>query len=248
MWNHTLDATYNPDNSGGPGNGLGGRQNTVTNGLHLVLAERLALAGNLHQIIAGAEFEFLTRWFEDPDEDLRLMNDYQPGRSVVRERVSYFLGGKRDPYYYKDLAWAGDQGLIVGGLADRMSLLGKASPDYEKVRAVAIRLMEGTKDYLARNTAQQGILQPWAPCPPSSAPGDDPDDYWTGPAVRMRYLLSAFENDDLKSYLLQHYHEFIYANAAYVVENSNRQQSSDPVVNLTNDLAILVAAVAMLPS
>ncbi|MBM3649655.1 MAG: hypothetical protein FJX11_17890 [Alphaproteobacteria bacterium] len=256
VWNHTLDPNDNPDiYPDYSGNGLPGRQNTVTNGLFLVLAERLALAGRLSPMVAGNEFGFLTEWFDDPSDDRRLMSNYGSHHSFVRERVSCFAPttsdskGKTDPYYDKDLAWAGDQGLILGGLVDRMALVGKASQDYEKAHHRAHLLMNGAKDYLARNPTQPGILQPWQPYPPAGpAPGNDPDDYWTGPAVYMRYLVSAFGNGDLKSYLLQNYQAFIRANAQYVVDNPSRPQSSDTVVNLTNDLAILVAAVTILQS
>lgn len=247
VWNHVVDEGCHP----GGNNPLCGRQNTVTNGLYLVLAERLSLDKNVphhpdYRLAANHEYQFLNDWFElrSKPADQALMNNFVRDRAVVRERVSIFQSGIMDPDYRKDLAWAGDQGLILGGLVDRMRFVQRSSPEYKTLLATARKLMAGTMDYLARNSNEQGILQPWWP---GGAPGGDDDDYWTGPAVYMRYLLNAFQNDDLKVDLLKPaYHAFIRANAEYVVNNLDRPQSTDKVVNLTNNLAILVAAIAML--
>jgi hypothetical protein len=61
----------------------------------------------------------------------------------------------------------------------------------------------------------------------------------------MRYLLYAYShNGDLKAYLRSPqsgYVDFVRANANYVLANP-----SEGMVGLTNDLATLVAAIAML--
>lgn len=248
VWNHIVDSGCNPGGS----NPLCGRQNTVTNGLYLVLAQRLLLDGKLppnpaYEQAAIQEYQFLKSWFDLPQNPTQaLMNNYMTGRAVVRERVSIFKSGTVDPDFRQELAWTGDQGLILGGLVDRMRIVGKASPEYLGLLAMARNLMAGTRDYLADQAAQPGYLLPWWPQP---APGNDSDDYWTGPAIYMRYLLNAFRNDDLRVDLLTPaYQTFIRANAEYVVNMPNRPQSSDQVVNLTNNLAILVAAIVMLAS
>lgn len=254
VWNHVVDGGCNPSDV----NSLCGRQNTVTNGLYWVLTARLYLDKVVSKIdplktrtyLADAtlEHQFLEQWFDLTDPDKSLIYHYQadPEKgAVVRERVSTFHSGKMDAGYRPDLAWAGDQGLILGGLVDRMLIVGKTSPEYERLLATARKLLAGTKDYLAdKETDKRGILLPWRPDP---APGGDNGDYWTGIAVYMRYLLSAFQNEDLKEDIQQKdYQDFIRANAEYVVEHPNRSQSNDTVVNLTNDLAILVAAIVML--
>jgi hypothetical protein len=239
VWNHVIDSGCNPADS----TSLCGRQNTVTNGLYLVLAERLSLDEKVphdpvYRLAANAEYKFLDDWFKRP-EDEALLNDYAQGRAVVRERVSTFKGGAKDAGFREKLAWAGDQGLILGGLVDRMRF---DKQGYQQLLATARKLMAGTKDYLVDRST--GILLSWTP---DQAPGNDAGDYWTGPAVYMRYLLSAFQNADLKKDLMQpDYQKFVRTNAENVVLHPDRQQSGYPVVDLTNNLAILVAAVVML--
>lgn len=147
-----------------------------------------------------------------------------------------------DPAFRSDLAWAGDQGLILGGLVDRMRIVGKASPEYPELLATARKLMAGTMDYLTAPTTEPGILKPWYP---DRSPGGDDSDYWTGPAVYMRYLLNAFERDDLRADLLAPaYQTFIKKAAEFAMTHT--PQSNDTVVDLTNDLAALVAACVIL--
>lgn len=262
VWNHVVDDQFHP----GGKDQLGGRQNTVTNGLYLVLAQRLALAGELPpSIAAGKEYQFLKNWF-DPPATLRvtpeyaLMNNYAKGKAVVRERVSEFKPTTNkgnhyvDPAFRSELAWAGDQGLILGGLVDRMRIVGKTSLEYPVLLAMARKLIAGTKDYLAPSISNPpGVLCPWWPftdAPHQGAPGDDQNDYWTGPAVYMRYLLNAFQNEDLRNDILKpDYQSFIRANAQCVLDSPDRPQTFCPVdrvVDQTNNLAILVAAIVML--
>jgi hypothetical protein len=93
---------------------------------------------------------------------------------------------------------------------------------------------------------RRGILRPWRP---DSVPGGDDDDYWTGIGVYMRCLLYAYQtNTELKNDLQQRdARDFIRANAEYVAKHPDRSTSEDEIVNLTNNLATLVAAVGMLP-
>ena len=239
---------------------LCGRQNTVTNGLYLVLASRLYLDKILtkpaYLEAANREYAFLHKWFafdldHDPDRALMYFYDDDREKAVVRERVSCFLSGMEDrpgEGYRSDLAWTGDQGLILGGLVDRMRIVPSGSAEYKALLGIARQILAGTMDYLVDTEPdKRGILLPWRT---GDAPGGDDDDYWTGIGVFMRYLLYAYQNNtDLKSDLRQEDAQvFVLANAEYVVHNPDRPQSTDPVVNLTNNLATLVAAVGMLSS
>ena len=196
------------------------------------------------------------KWFafdldRDPDRALMYFYDDDREKAVVRERVSSFLSGEMDrpgEGYRSDLAWTGDQGLILGGLVDRMRIVPSGSAEYEALLGIARQILAGTMDYLVDTEPdKRGILLPWRP---GDAPGGDDPDYRTGIGVFMRYLLYAYQNNtDLKSDLRQENAQvFVRANAEYVVHNSDRPQSEDRVVNLTNNLATLVAAVGMLPS
>jgi hypothetical protein len=222
---------------------LCGFQNTVTNALYLVFATRLFLAYREppYGVAANTEYAFLKEWFDVTPAGDALLNFLPSGGAVVRERVSSYRSGQPVMGYQQNMAWAGDQGIVVGGLVDRMLMFGKNSPEYSGLLSKAEKIAAGTKTYLAPNE----ILNPWTPG--ESAPGDDDDDYRTGNAVYMRYLRYAYQNnDDLRAYFRSErsgYPDFILANAKYVLANPS---TADDMVGLTNDLATLVAAICML--
>jgi hypothetical protein len=255
VWNHGYDTAddgaYNPLNPNG--DILGGYQNTVTNGLRLVLTARLARhagdAAGPYRDAMESEFQFLQAWFTMARPGFEpLLNVFDKDKAVVRERISAYDSGLQLHGYRSRLAWAGDQGLIIGGLAERMALVGKADPTYPAMLAVVRQILAGVPDYLAVD----GLLLPWWPDPSpgfsTKKPGGDPEDYRTGIAVYMRYLLLLHlqNNDDLKADLAP-YKAFVTANARHVLEYpSIADRSVDAtMVTLTNDLAVLVAAMAM---
>lgn len=229
---------------------LCGYQNTVTNALYLVLSSRLALANpQVPQYLAAAnrEFMFFYNWFElaTPDpQSSPLLNRYDPGKALVRERVStYAPNGANRPYppvqcYNPSVVWTGDQGLILGGMVDSMTLGRPGSPYYPYMRNVAQSIAGGVLDSLVTNS----VLQAWTPNQPSPC-GDD-GDYLTGPGAYMRYLLYAFVNNaDVRNYLRSTgYPAFVQQYASYVASNPS---SDGDMVGLTNDLAALVAAIVM---
>jgi hypothetical protein len=218
---------------------LPGIQNTVTNGLYLVLASRL---GQLDK--ANREYGFLNEWFNVQDPAQSLLNRLEYG-VLVRERVGTYGGEGYLPVcgYDHTLAWAGDQGLILGGAVEMASV----GPDPQASLKLAQDIAWGVK--LASQYCNGGILQAWV-----SGDGGDPSDYLTGVAVYMRYLLYAYQNNpSMQSYLKDTgYVDFVCKNASEI--NEDRLQADnvwDPanpdkvLVYLTNDLAILVAAIAM---
>jgi hypothetical protein len=251
VWNHILDEADNPGIKP-----FAGHQNTVTNLGYLVLASRLFLdKGPNHDVFQAAmetEYGFMEEWLKLPDAKYCLLhhfgNPLQTPKMVVRERVGIFQSGEEDPQYNPNCFWAGDQGLLLGALVDRMTVIGPERKDeYDKLLGWAISLLHGSREYFAPNH----ILQPWHPNPPTQPQPikQDTNDYWTGRAVYMRYLLWAFQhNARLKTFLRgQGFQNLLSINADEVVKDPNRPQSGIPIVDLTNNLAILVAAIAMLP-
>jgi hypothetical protein len=145
--------------------------------------------------------------------------------------------------YQSELAWAGDQGLFLGGLVDRMLVVGRDSPDYAGLLDLATAIALGVKSQI--DAHHGGILTAWV----TETDGGDPGDYDTGVAVYMRYLLYAYQAKDRAGrYLLRDvlkdmgYVDFVCKNTANVMNNYKNHSS---VVDLTNDLAMLVAAVVM---
>jgi hypothetical protein len=218
------------------GSNLPGIQNTVTNGLYLVLSLRL---GQWEP--ARREYEFLSSWFNVSETDDALLNRFDGG-AVVRERVGTYGSQTNGSYtcvcgYQSELAWAGDQGIILGGLVDRMNEVGSGSPGYAGLLQLAQDIAAGV---LSKSKSNGGILQAWV-----TGQGGDPGDYDTGVGAYMRYLLYAYQNNsDMQAYLRNTgYVDFVCANAAAIIPQIDSHRWS--LVELTNDLATLVAAIVM---
>jgi hypothetical protein len=221
---------------------LCGYQNTVTNMLYLILAARRYALHHLapDQVAADREYTFLERWMHITPGSDALVDFYELDRLLVRAEVSTYKSGETVAEYDSNFVWTGDQGLFLGALVERMGQVGKGQPEYRELFARVKALLAGTHDRLAPGQ----MLKPWHHLSPAAQ--TDPGDYATGPAVFFRYLLHAYQaNDDLKAFLTNPqtiYPTFIRANA----EHAAKQASDGDMVALTNDLATLVAAVAML--
>ena len=78
--------------------------------------------------------------------------------------------------------------------------------------------------------------------------GGDPGDHANGIGVFMRYLLYADQRDVLGMRSITRgteYQKLIDANVQAVVNNSLPHESADKLTQLTNSLAVLVAAIVM---
>jgi hypothetical protein len=223
---------------------LCGYQNSVTNLLYLILASRRYTAYENPQDEAAAdrEYGFLSHWFAVTPASDALLDRYQPNRLNVRAEVSAYKSGERVSEYDSAFVWVGDQGLLLGALVERMSRAGTGGSGYADLFATAEQLLAGTYD---RFTTNQALTKHWIS--PSTAANTDPDDYKTGPAVFFRYLLHAYQaNDDLKALVggkNSVYRALVQASAQRAAEQKSRNQG---MVALANDLAALVAAVAIL--
>jgi hypothetical protein len=193
-------------------------QNTVTNGVYTVLSLRIyqAWKSGIHaEVFAEStldpdaclsawaqQIHWFNQWvFNAPAEQSLLYNLSNGG--VIRERVSTFHthAGKFywDAAYRKDLAWTGDQGLLMGALREG-SAAGYLNPR-PPVLGEYLKILTGTYSFgLAQRTYGhvKGIsLLPWMiigynGIPGSFPQGDDPD-YQTGVGVFMRYLLQLYQ-------------------------------------------------------
>ena len=187
---------------------LGPFQNTVMNALYFVLALRLALQGKGNGTSAAAETEkaFLEAWFSlGGDESLLWHNADQC--DLVRERVqTYAYCEEKKSYplvqgHNAKGAWCGDQGLILGGLLDYLSLRGPAASlpadPLAESRAISIaRAVLCTPEMVDA----LGVM----PYSPEFDDQNDPDDYSCGTGVFWRYLLRGFEqNSALRTEVLK---------------------------------------------
>jgi hypothetical protein len=242
-WKWTPD-DYPGDKEGDPSLGaLPGIQNTVTNALYLICAQR---RGDTDA--AGNEWSFLNAWLSSQQQP-NLWWPQNNGGALVRERVSRVANGKTNPGFQEDWAWTGDQGLILGGLVDRIA----KGQDAANARTQAKALLTGARLSLVDNG---GILQPCTatgtpPHPVGKPP--DVDDYRTGTGVFWRYLLQAWnlKDPDLCGFLASaDFKSFVETNAkAAMADPTKSQIAMSPALMadmLSNQIAALVAAIVML--
>lgn len=246
------------------GDDLQGIQNTVTNGLYFVLATRLNETTQ-----SDNEYNFLNSWFNVSDPTTSLLNRVQGG-ALVRERMPTYgskFGTNYVPVcgYRPGLAWAGDQGLILGGLVDRMHMVGANSPEYPTLLQLSKDIVTGVRSQI--DTHHKGILSAWV----TDTQGGDFADYSTGVGVYWRYLLYAYQNNaDLREFLIQEkYGDFVCDNASHIsngsldidkapvtwgpgtvinpviTDDNGNREVANAVVALTNDLALLGTAIVM---
>jgi hypothetical protein len=239
-WKGT-DSKYLGPNDGDPthedGKTLRGIQNTVTNTLYLMAAQRLVDTDPKANAAAEREFTFLFTWFSKEPFPLfhqfPRKNPTAPIEALMCERVSHFHDGSKDSAFQDNWFWTGDVGLMLGALTDRISRA-KEPPLLDH----ATSLLLGAKNQLTHN----GLLQDWSDT--GDVPEDDRGDYRTGAGVFWRNLLHAWNNDDtLRGVIGQpDYQTFVQTNAE-AAKNSTLQTFDQ----LTQDVAALTVATAVLP-
>ena len=227
----------------GPKNGdpankeLIGIQNTVTNALYLMSAQRDPDS----RPAAESEFQFLLTWLTRDLHVPSLWWSLGPNAGLVRERVSAFADGKpasgEEPHGFEtNWAWTGDQGLMLGNLSDAIRL----QPSHSGLLlSLAKSVIAGARQMLFRDGEVKSYTKTgWVP-------DGDEGDYQTGPGVFWRNVLYAWAtNSNLRTFLAQlDYQNMLRASADAVVNEPTTNQSLE---TLTNRTAVLVAATALL--
>ncbi len=160
-------------------------QNTVTNGLYLVLNSRYYLlnsqSGGSREAQTKKIYGWFKNWLELDDNPVALCygNETKPSllnseTGLIRERVgTYAMDNTEAPacyvgvkWYEPDLAWAGDQGIILGGLVDMIN--SKLTDDDTWLLETAKGILDGVKDHMTKgysgstsDTLATGVLRPW---------------------------------------------------------------------------------------
>lgn len=121
---------------------------------------------------AKQEWAFLDKWFEGKGlralgrdvQTKRLLFKYtsqETGKTheLVRERPSVYADGSDVEEYRERLIWAGDQGLILGGLVDFMIALGgPKNPKYHEFLGLTRQILDSVMDFLVTEN-KQGDMQ-----------------------------------------------------------------------------------------
>ena len=285
FWSNKTNAKTNacPDHNNSPDgdqcdpimhkdtNGLCGRQNSVTNGLYYVASSRRFAASRapLDGWRATREHRFLTSWLDAAETGLlpnySLLMSRLPWLhgELVRERVSTYSNYGQDWGFRTDLAWAGDQGLMLGGLISYLKANPPSSPDEaQRLHDLASAITDGVQSYL---TNSDGLFLSWHDRATVNAdqwkeefpgmgiaPGKDAGSYNTGIGVYLRYLLFAYQNDAI---LAEHIRksgirDFVLRFAQKVMDDPTKVcgglgGSCAMLDQDTNVLATLTAAIAM---
>lgn len=225
-------------------------QNTVTNGLFAILSNRVfvALNNGLWDELIGKDVHATEKtnimnnaftsavnqitWFSDwfgagtTNSNLSLKYDLNNG-SLIRERApAYKAVNTWDAAYCNQLAWTGDQGLLIATLRESVNLTEYAPSgwltDDQKAQlntaaAIYPKIIEAVHNYTVSQLNVAGLshefYRPWVQVATSVSgveskifslfPQTDDGDYDTGIAVLCRYLLQAYKADNasLEPYL-----------------------------------------------
>jgi hypothetical protein len=215
---------------------LPGIQNTVTNALYLISAQRRSDTDAAKQ-----EYQFLSDWLfpKEQGHPPALWWPQNGGGALIRERVSALAGATPAPGFQENWAWTGDLGLMLGVFVDRIA----GGNDATNALTYAKALLTGARLSLVD---PNGLLKPSND--PYNTPDHDTPDYATGTGVFWCYLLRAWElnNRDLRDVLASdEYKKFVRTNA----DAAARPQTNTIAMNVdeaTNQLAALLAGIAML--
>ncbi len=175
VWNEYWKGTsliYPGPKNGDPTSGtLEGIENTVTNAVYLMAAQRLGETDPNAKAAAERELAFLFTWFSKAPNPL--FHRFSGTEALMCERVSQFHDGNGAPGFQNDWFWTGDAGLMLGALTDRISRA-KQPPLVDQ----ATSLLRGAKNRLTDN---EGLLQNWSDS--REVPDGDERDYQVGAGV-----------------------------------------------------------------
>ena len=161
-------------------------QNTVTNGLYLVLNTRYYLQKNPQTQDTRKEqtlaiYGWFKNWMDVEDQEITLCygNEVKPSllnseTGLIRERVgTYKEDTTKSPacftgvkWYEQNLSWAGDQGIVLGGLIDIFN--SDLTEDNQWLMEKAKGIIDGVKDHMSKGLSGSthdnlppGVLRPW---------------------------------------------------------------------------------------
>ena len=160
-------------------------QNTVTNGLFMVLNARYYMQNLAVQEDRSEQtlaiYEWFRGWMDVPDEATTLCSGNQVKPSLlngetglVRERVGTYARDMtqssacftRVKWYEPELSWAGDQGIVLGGLVDVLN--SGLTEDRFWLTSRALGILSGVMNHMTKkmnggthDDLAAGLLRPW---------------------------------------------------------------------------------------
>ena len=267
VWQNDITFDHSPLYNYGNYTNLGPYQDTVVNGLYLVLGLRVpSVNPGFPQPTIDELYKFIKTWcfsreIVNPEDGWLYYTDPAKGdAAVIKERVkTYFDKSRVNPVCWGDhnVAWCGDQGLMLGGMVDYL----KIAPTEVLALTLIKLILRGVVECM---TNDDHIIQPWYPsesvtypCMDNSPsfPDADRPDYCCGPGVFMRYLLYAYRNNaDVRRLIRINdngIRTVIMASADAIIVNFKTAappppDSQEAFFNYFNQLSILTTAIAIL--
>jgi hypothetical protein len=226
---------------------LGPFQLTVVNGLYFVLANRLVEPGFEDRKTSDGILQYFVGWFNVTDAP-RLVQTVDGG-VLIRERVSVYANGTKVNEWDAANSWGGDQGLLLGALADYKQQHG-AQPGFD-IDAWIKDLMGGVAGSMQKSDSGFTFMMPWFPFD-AGLFGTDLGDYSSGLGVYMRYLNYAYGFDaTVQSAINDNSNPMrilVLNSAQAVMEGKLPRWKADGVYpfDYFNQLAIMVMAISLL--
>lgn len=197
-------------------NTLGSFQDSVMNGLAYVFVQRTLGQTGSDGLPLGTAADvdamatFYRNWMgPEVDAGDRIYNAVADDRGLFRERIGRYRNGTPLPAYHPDLAWGGDQGLMLSALAQRYH--GQTGTEQAETLSLIHCVVRGVMTTgLGAVADRQRVILPWcsvgaAPADqPGSAPGygktagGDNGDYFSGTGIFMRGLLEALDLPEVR--------------------------------------------------
>lgn len=216
---------------------LEGIQNTVTNAIYLMGAQRIGRTDPLARQAAQKALAFLINWCDEKEHGLWWQ--FGADAALVRERVGHFASRSPSvtpaPGYQDNWAWAGDQGLVLGDLSDAMLQL---PPEQRApLLARAKQLISGVCEHMTENDIVLNYTRS------GHVPDTDNRDYRTGAGVFWRNALHVWKtNSELRTFLARP----AFQKVMQATADAAKSRSGTNIDALTTDTAVLVAASVML--
>lgn len=273
-WNSVITDTKSPllsETYSGEDNNLAPMQNTVTNGLYTILTLRIYQASQnpiFKDVFVEStldtdacwlawtnQIDWFNQWMlkTTPVDQSLLMGLGDTSSALVRERVSTFDEWNNvmywDAAYRKNLAWTGDQGLLLGVLREGQATGYKSHVLGFYPEIVSGVFKEGYHPRTYGSSITGDFLVPWMEIGADDpfnvlSPGGDDSDYQTGNGIFMRYLLQAYNAD---SSLVQPYKDYIINTANNIIKSgfgtkANPDGKCDAYTPMTNSNANEISA------
>ena len=236
-WIGTSDIYPGPKNGDPTSGSLIGIQNTVTNALYLMAAHRLGYKDPNAREADKKALTFLLTWLDPKMVFPTLWWKVNDNAGLIRERVGSFASKEHDTGYQDDWAWTGDQGLTLGNISDAMNHLAPGfRGDYiARAKALIAGVIQKLTDggVVTNYTLKDGHV-----------PDGDVGDYQVGSGVFWRNALYAWRNSDLQPTLAAPDFQKVLRASADAAKSAPTAGAS--FETLTNQVAVLVAATAML--